>query len=282
MKQTWLVTGGTGYLGVHVAAALGATVAGRRQGLGLLTPALADALAHHRVIVHLAAHVAKAPEAAAACFEVNSDGTRWLCAQLTEQHTLLLASTKDVYGAHADHYTAVPESCPTTLRGQNAYAWSKWLAEEYARFYAAQRGFRLCVLRLSTVFAPPTPGNPGGLVSSFARAIRNGQPLTLRWRGQQVRDVLPVTELVNVLRACAASPVVQETFNIGGGPGYAFPLAELAHRIGRVCGISPVLHLTDTEPPPDDQRRYVSDLSKASGRLGWEPRFDLDAALQWA
>jgi nucleoside-diphosphate-sugar epimerase len=282
VKQDWLVTGGTGYLGVHVAAALGATVAGRRQGLGLFTPALADALAHHRVIVHLAAHVAKAPEEAAACFEVNSDGTRWLCARLTEQHTLLLASTKDVYGAHADHYTAVPESCPTTLHGQNAYAWSKWLAEEYARFYAARRGFRLCVLRLSTVFAPPTPGNPGGLVSRFAHAIRHGQPLTLRWQGRQVRDVLPVAELVNVLRACVASSVGHDTFNIGGGPAYAFPLAELAQRIGRVCGTPPVLHLTDTEPPPDDQRRYVSDLSKASGQLGWEPRFDLDAALKWA
>ncbi|WP_058867472.1 NAD(P)-dependent oxidoreductase [Chloracidobacterium thermophilum] len=286
MTQGWLVTGGTGYLGVHVAAALGATVAGRRQGLGLFTPALADALAHHRVIVHLAAHVAKAPDAAAACFEVNSDGTRWLCARLTERHTLLLASTKDVYGAHADHYTVVPESCPTTLCGQNAYAWSKWLAEEYARFYAAQRGFRLCVLRLSTVFAPPTPGNPGGLVSSFARAIRQGHPLTLRCQGRQVRDVLPVTELVNVLRACAAlsdaHDTFNETFNIGGGPGYAYSLVELAQRIGRVCGTPPVLHLTDAEPPPDDQRHYVSDLSKVSRQLGWEPHFDLDAALKWA
>jgi len=282
----WLVTGGTGYLGVHVAAALGATVAGRRQGLGLFTPALAEALAHHHVIVHLAARVAKAPEAAADCFEVNSDGTRWLCARLTEQHTLLLASTKDVYGAHADRYAVVPESCPTTLHGQNAYAWSKWLAEEYARFYAAQRGFQLCVLRLSTVFAPPTPGNPGGLVSRFADAIRHGQPLTLRWRGQQVRDVLPVTELVHVLRACAAlsgtHDTFNDTFNIGGGPAYAFSLVELAQRIGRVCGRSPVLHLTDAEPPPDDQRRYVSDLSKAGERLGWAPRFDLDAALKWA
>jgi nucleoside-diphosphate-sugar epimerase len=286
VKQTWLVTGGTGYLGVHVAASLGATVAGRRQGLGLFTPALAEALAHHQVIVHLAAHVAKAPEAAADCFEVNSDGTRWLCARLTGQHTLLLASTKDVYGAHADHYTAVPESCPTTLHGQNAYAWSKWLAEEYARFYASQRGFRLCVLRLSTVFAPPTPGNPGGLVSRFADAIRRGQPLTLRWQGRQVRDVLPVTELVRVLRACAAlsdaHDTFNETFNIGGGPDYAYSLVELAQRIGRAWGRTPVLHLTDVEPAPDDQRRYVSDLSKARARLGWKPDFDMDAVLKWA
>ncbi len=279
---TWLVTGGTGYLGVHVAAALGATAAGRRRGLGLFTPALAEALAHHRIIVHLAAHVAKSPEAAATCFEVNSDGTRWLCAQLTEQHTLLLASTKDVYGAHAEHYVTVPESCPTTLHGQNAYAWSKWLAEEYARFYASRRGFRLFVLRLSTIFAPPTPGNPGGLVSRFADAIRHGQPLTLRWQGRQVRDVLPVTELVVALRACVASSVVQGTFNIGGGPNYAYSLVELAQRIGRACGKEPIMHLTDAEPAPDDQRRYVSDLSKAKAQLGWKPEFDVDAVLKWA
>lgn len=282
----WLVTGGTGYLGHHVAVALGATAAGRRSGLELFTPALAAAVARHRIIVHLAAQVSKAPEAAGRCFEVNSDGTRWLCAQLTKQHILLLASTKDVYGAHAEGYPTVPESCPTTWHGQNAYAWSKWLAEEYARFYAAQRGFRLCILRLSTIFAPPTPGNPGGLVSSLARAIRSGQPVTLRWQGQQVRDVLPVTELVTVLRAgalrAAAQEAFNETFNIGGGPNYAYSLAELVQHIGRACGQPPVLRLTDDEPLPDEQRRYVSNLTKANAELGWNPCFDLEAALRLA
>ncbi|MGQ9897817.1 MAG: NAD-dependent epimerase/dehydratase family protein [Acidobacteriota bacterium] len=280
--ENWLVTGGTGYLGVHVAAAVGATVAGRRRGLGLFTSALSAAIAHHQIIVHMAAQVEKTPAAAAACFEINSEGTRWLCAQLTEQHTLLLASTKDVYGAHAERYCAVPETCPTTFCGQNAYAWSKWLAEEYARFYASQRGFRLFILRLSTVFAPPTPGNPGGLVSRFAEAIRRGQPLKLRWQGRQVRDVLPVTELVHVIRACARASVSADTLNIGGGPDYAFSLAELAQRIGQASGKAPVLHLTDEEPPPDDQRHYISDLSKANAHLGWKPTFDLDAALKLA
>jgi len=280
--SSWLVTGGTGYLGVHVAAALGATVAGRRQGLSLFTPALAQVIAQHRVIVHLAAHVSKTPDADLACFTTNSDGTRWLCAQLTEQHTLLLASTKDVYGSHADHYQAVPESCPTTFCGQNAYAWSKWLAEEYARFYAAQRGFRLFILRLSTVFAPPTPGNSGGLVSRFAHAIRHGEPLVLQWQGRQVRDLLPVTELVAVLRACVASSVFQDTFNIGGGPDYAMSLVALAHRLGKLLGRTPRLHLTEDELPPGEQHCYISDLTKARAWLGWQPSFDLDAALRMA
>ncbi|MCS7080283.1 MAG: NAD(P)-dependent oxidoreductase [Chloracidobacterium sp.] len=275
----WLVTGGTGYLGVHVAAALGATAVGRRVGCGLFEPALAEMVAEHRLVVHLAAHVAKQPAAVLQCFEVNSDGTRWLCAQLTERHTLIVASTKDVYGAHAEAYAAVPETCQTTLNGQNAYAWSKWLAEEYARFYAAQRGFRLFILRLSTIFAPPTPGNPGGLVSGLARTIRAGQPLTLRWRGQQVRDLLPVTELVAVIRACVASSLTNETFNVGGGPAYAMTLAELAQRLGRLHGVTPLLTLTDETPPPGEQRRYVSDLTRIHQKLGWQPNFDLDAAL---
>ncbi|MFQ3582685.1 NAD(P)-dependent oxidoreductase [Chloracidobacterium validum] len=278
----WLVTGGTGYLGTHLVTLLGATPAGRRVQSGLFEPRLADLLRSHRCIVHLAAHVSKSADAAMTCFEINSDGTRWLCAQLTAGQTLILASTKDVYGAHAENHTCVSEACPTTLNGQSAYAWSKWLAEEYARFYAAQRGFRLFILRLSTIFAPPTPGNPGGLVSSFARAIRAGQPLTLRWQGQQVRDLLPVSELARVIRACAASSLTSETFNIGGGSGYALTFAELAHRIGQSQGYIPQLNLTDAEPSPDDQRRYVSDLTRAGDKLGWAPGFDLDAALAQA
>ncbi len=278
----WLVTGGSGYLGVHLAAAFDATVAARRAGCGLFDPALERMLQESRIIVHLAACVAKSPAAASSCFEVNSDGARWLCARLTERHTLVLASTKDVYGAHAEAYEVVPEECPTTLNGQNAYAWSKRLAEDYARFYAAQRGFRLFILRLSTIFAPPTPGNPGGLVSGFARAIRAGQPLQLRWQGRQVRDVLPVTELARVIRACVASSLAQETFNIGGGAAYALTLTELARRLGQIHGVAPRLELSDAAPPPGDQRRYVSDLSKAERALGWRPAFDLDAALAQA
>ncbi|OYT72980.1 MAG: hypothetical protein CFK52_02935 [Chloracidobacterium sp. CP2_5A] len=278
----WLVTGGTGYLGVHLATALSATVAGRRVGCGLFDPKLARMLQERRLIVHLAACVAKSPAAAQRCFEVNSDGTRWLCERLTERHTLVLASTKDVYGAHAEAYEAVPEDCPTTLNRQSAYAWSKRLAEDYARFYAAQRGFRLFILRLSTIFAPPTPGNPGGLVSGLARAVRAGETLRLRWQGRQTRDALPVTELVKVIRACADSSLAGETFNIGGGPAYALTLAELARRLGSVHGVAPRLELTDDEPPPDDQRRYVSDLTKVSCALGWRPAFDLDAALAQA
>lgn len=280
--KDWLVTGGTGYLGVHVAAALGATVVGRRAGLDLFAPALAQVAAAHRVVVHLAAYVGKHPSEANRCFEVNSDGTRRLCDCLTERHTLILASTKDVYGRHAEAYAAVPETCPTTLNGHTAYAWSKRLAEDYARFYAAQRGFRLFILRLGTVFAPPTPGNPGGLVSGFARAIRAARPLRLRARGAQVRDVLPVAGLVSVIRACADSPETGGTFNIGGGPAYALTLAELARRLGRLHGTTPALELSDEEPPPDDQRRYVSDLTEAGRRLGWRPDFDLDAALAQA
>ncbi len=278
----WLVTGGTGYLGVHVAAALGATAAGRRVGCSLFEPPLAHALATHRIIVHLAAHVAKQPGERLRCFEINSDGTRWVCEHLTERHTLVLASTKDVYGGHAEAYVTVPETCPTTLHRHNAYAWSKRLAEDYARFYAAQRGFRLFILRLSTVFAPPTPGNPGGLVGHFARAVRTGRLLTLRGQGRQVRDLLPVAELVKVIRACVNSTLPEATFNIGGGPAYALTLHELARRFGRIYGVSPTVELTDEPPPPDDQFRYVSDLTYVGRALGWYPAFDLDAALAQA
>ena len=77
----------------------------------------------------------------------------------------IFCSTKDVYGNHIDSYDAVPESCSTAYCGQSAYEWSKLIAEKYVNYYAARAGARAAVLRLSTVYAPATPGNAGGFVS---------------------------------------------------------------------------------------------------------------------
>jgi CDP-paratose 2-epimerase len=274
-----LVTGAAGYLGTHVTSILGADGSSRRLGRPLFSDELERVLPDYEAIVHLAALVDKRPEAAGDCFRMNADGTRWLAERLTAGQTLIFASTKDVYDRSCELYEAVPESCSTAFSGQNGYAWSKLLAERYAEFFADQNGFRLGIFRLATVFAAPSEGNPGGFVSGFARAIREGKRLTLRARGLQVRDVLPVEELARAFDLFLKSGLRRETFNIGGGLGNALTFAELSERIG-LANRQPVsVELSDQPVPSGDQLRFVADVQKLKEKLGWEPVFDLNASL---
>lgn len=274
-----LVTGAAGYLGVAVTRSLGAAGASRRLGLSLFDEELAQVLPNYDAVIHLAALVDKRPEAAGDCFRVNAEGTRWLAERMKSDQTLIVASTKDVYDRSCELYDAVPETCSTEYTGQNGYAWSKLVGERYAEFYAAQNGFRLGIFRLSTVFATPTEGNPGGFVSGFARAIREGKRLTLRARGMQVRDVLPAEELARAFELFLKSELRRETFNIGGGPAYAMTFSELAEQIGLANRQSVSVELSDQPIPPGDQFRFVADIGKLKEKLGWEPTFDLNASL---
>ncbi len=277
-----LVTGGSGYLGTHVRTYFGADNASRRAGWNLLDGTTRDRIAGYPLVIHLAAVVDKSPRAWDLCRESNIEATIRLAECLTPDQTLIFASTKDVYNSTSELYAAVPEDCPTAYEAQSPYAWSKWLAEENLRFLARHRGFRLGIFRLSTVFAPATEGNPGGWVSRFAEVARRGDNLTLKNRGRQVRDVLPVDELCRAFELFARGTTRYGLFNIGGGPEYALSLADAARRLCRLSGQSEDLVILSDEPTPGEQTRYVSDTSRLRELLGWEARFDLDAALRRA
>lgn len=273
-----LVTGGDGYLGTHVRNFFEAETASRRSGWNFLDPSLAARYQEFDVIIHLAALVDKRPESAADCFHVNSLGALKLGEWARPGQTIMFASTKDVYNSQSELYLAVPETCSTAYEAQNAYAWSKLIGEDYLQFAAKAKGFRLGIFRLSTIFAPPSPGNRGGWVSGFAQTIRQGENLILKEQGRQIRDVLPVSELVRALALFIDSDLWFEIFNLGGGPEYAASLKDFAERLERLLGKSGCLHLTDTKLV-GEQIRYISHVGRLWEKLTWKPAFDLDQAL---
>src|SRR5258706_374621 len=159
-----LVTGGSGYLGTHVRRFFDAEDFSRRSHLDLLSSLDASRVAAYDVVIHLAAHLSKVPAEADLCFRTNVEGTVNLLREMSPQSVFIFASTKDVYGAHADNFDEVPETCSTDFASHGALEWSKLIAEKYVQYYAAERNFRSCIFRLSTVYARPSEGNQNGFV----------------------------------------------------------------------------------------------------------------------
>lgn len=279
MKPKVLVTGGQGYLGTFLTDTFQAASFSRRTGNDLLTAA---DLSSFDIIIHCAAVIDKSGGQGTACLRANLALAASVASLAQPHQTVIFTSTKDVYGIHSERFQTVPETCSSAYQGQGSYAWSKRLGEDILLSAAAQKRFRLGVFRLGTVFAPGTPDNPGGWVSKFAAQLRMGGELHLRWGGQQVRDVLPVSELGRVCQAFIASGRQFGLYNVGGGPKNSHTLKEFAlmlaeiHRTPRACV------QTGPDPVPGDQFRYVSDLTRLQQELDWEPAFDLGAALSTA
>jgi CDP-paratose 2-epimerase len=274
-----LVTGGSGYLGNHVRRFFDAEDMSRRTHLDILSPLDAARAGAYDVVLHLAAHLSKDPAEAEACFRTNVEGTINLLREASPEATFIFASTRDVYGPHADDFDEVPETCRTDYDNQSALEWSKLIAEKYVRFYAGQRGFRSCIFRLSTVYARPSEGNDSSFVTHYVESVKRRWPIRLPLEGKPVRDILHVDDFSRACRAFIDSPVVHGLYNLGGGRENALSLREIVDRVGEMIEIDPVIEESSTLPAPVPLN-YVSDLSHVRRELGWQPEIAIEEGLR--
>jgi CDP-paratose 2-epimerase len=274
-----LVTGGSGYLGTHVRRFFEAEDLSRRSHLDIHNPLDASRVAAYDVVIHLAAHLSKDPADAEACFRTNVQGTINLVREMPPQSVFIFASTKDVYAAHADEFDEVPETCRTDYLNHSALEWSKLIAEKYIAYYAAQREFRSCIFRLSTVYARPSEGNENSFVTHYVESVKRRWPLRLPLEGKPVRDILHVDDFSRACRAFIDSSVTQGLYNLGGGRENAVSLREIIDRVADMIQCQPVIDETGSVPAPVPLN-YISDLDHVKQELNWQPEIDVTEGLR--
>ena len=274
-----LVTGGSGYLGTHVRRFFEAEDFSRRSQLDVLSQPDTERAGSYDVVIHLAAHLSKNPADAEKCFRTNIEGTVNLLREMKPNSVFIFASTKDVYGPHADEFEEVPESCSTAYENHSALEWSKLIAERYVEYYAAQRNVRSCIFRLSTVYARPSEGNENGFVTHYVEAVKRGWPLRLPLEGKPVRDILHVDDFSRACRAFIDSPVTRGLYNLGGGPANALSLREIVDKVAEVIQCNPVFDEVASLPAPVPLN-YVSDLGRVREELQWSPQIGIEVGLK--
>src|SRR6267378_1105230 len=274
-----LVTGGSGYLGTHVLRFFQAEDFSRRSDLDVLSALDATKAGDFEVVIHLAAQLSKNPADADHCFRTNIEGTVNLLREMQPNSVFILASTKDVYGPHADDFTEVPETCSTEYKNHSALEWSKLIAERYVEYYAAQRNFRSCIFRLSTVYARPSEGNENGFVTHYVEAVKRGWPLRLPLEGKPVRDIMHVDDFSGACRAFIDSSVTSGLYNLGGGRENALSLREIIDKVAEIIQCNPVIEEESSLPAPVPLN-YISDLARARDELGWWPKIGIDEGLR--
>ena len=273
-----LVTGGSGYIGTHVRRFFDGEDLSRRSHLDILSPLDAARVGAYEVVIHLAAHLSKDPMEAENCFRTNVEGTINLLREMSPNSIFIFASTKDVYGAHADDFDEVPETCPTDYSNHSALEWSKLIAEKYVQYYAAQRNFRSCIFRLSTIYARPSEGNDSGFVTHYVESVKRKWPIRLPLEGKPVRDLLQVNDFARACRAFIDSSVTHGLYNLGGGRENALSLREIIDQVGEMIECTPII---DESPlPAPVPLNYISDLSRVHAELNWRPEVGIEEGLR--
>jgi nucleoside-diphosphate-sugar epimerase len=222
----WAITGGAGFLGLHLARRLladGHEV--RTLDLAALddpqlegdveelrgdvrdAPAAARLVAGADVLVHAAAAL---PILASreAIRSVNVDGTAVTMAAALEAAVgrTIVISTTAVYGVPEHH--PIAEDAP--LVGVGHYGDSKIDAERVAQD-AGRRGLEVVVLRPKTFVGPERLG----VFEILFDWIREGRRIPILGDGSNRYQLLAVEDLVEATLSAARAPVAGETFNVG-------------------------------------------------------------------
>lgn len=313
-SRSWMVTGGAGYIGAHVVAALtragdrvvvlddlSTGLAERLDGLAPLvrgsvhdTGLVTRTLVGHRLdsVIHAAARTdVSASVADPQGFQhANVGGLLSVLAAMSaaDVHRMLFASSAAVYGAGV----GLPFSESARLKPENPYGWSKLHGERLLAGHARQRGLRFVALRFFNVAgcADPRWLTPGGasVLSAFCAAVLAGTPPQINGAdypsrdGTCVRDFIHAADVADVHLAVADlldRPGCASTFNVGRGQSSTIGevLAQLDHLSGR--DLAPwILPRRD-----GDVGHSVADVSKLGRELDWQATHSLEqiVASHW-
>jgi CDP-paratose 2-epimerase len=134
---------------------------------------------------------------------------------------------------------------------------------------------------MSCIYGPRQFGNEDqGWVAHFALTGLNDGKLTIYGDGKQVRDLLYVDDLVDLMMHAISriDRTAGEIYNVGGGPANTISIwVELQEPLSKLLGRTP--KVTYDQFRPGDQRVYISDISRLSEHLGWSPKITVSDGL---
>jgi nucleoside-diphosphate-sugar epimerase len=244
---------------------------------------LAELVDDADVIVHLGAAVGVKliVESPVRTIETNVNGTQMVLETACKKRKLVLtASTSEVYGKN----TNVPfrEDAdlvlgPTT-KGRWSYAASKALDEFLALSYWKEKKLPVIVVRLFNTVGPRQTGRYGMVLPNFVKAALDSKTIEVYGTGKQSRCFCDVRDTVEALLRLIDTPrAVGEVVNVGNTEEISIEaLASLVkQRTGSQSSIEFIPYDQAYEPGFEDMMRRIPNVEKLHALTGFRPQTPL-------
>jgi len=300
VTRTFLLAGGAGFLGSHLAAEIvrrGDTVVVIDSLLTGSTANLESLRGHERftfvqddaanalavpgrfdVVLHFASP-ASPPRYLAHPIETLHAGSTVTEALLEvakrDGARFVVSSTSEVYGdphvhpQHEEYWGNVNPNGPRSVYDE-AKRYAEAITFAYRRYFDVDTG----VVRIFNTYGPNMDIDDGRAVPAFVKAALAGTAIPMHGDGTQTRSLLYVDDLVAGILLMADST---DSGPINLGSVDELELGEIARRIVAIIGSDSEIRY---EPRPiDDPERRKPDITKAREILGWQPRVPLEDGL---
>jgi nucleoside-diphosphate-sugar epimerase len=250
-------------------------------------PVTAELVDQCDVIFHLAAAVGVKliVESPVRTIETNVRGTEVVLALANKKKKkVLIASTSEVYGLSND----VPFRedgnlvMGATSKGRWSYACSKAIDEFLALAYWREKKLPTIIVRLFNTVGPRQTGQYGMVIPTFVKQALAGRPITVYGDGKQSRCFGYVGDVVNgLVNLMDHEGAVGQVFNIGSTQ--EITILDLAQRVKELTNSrSEIVFLPYDEAYEEgfeDMPRRVPDTQKVRALVGFQCRVDLNGIL---
>lgn len=309
--QTYLITGGAGFIGSHLADKLlkeGNKVIVVDNFCDFYNPKIKEDNVKHNfnnanytlkridirnreelakvfdeqkvdVVVHLAAMAGVRPSIDNPIYyqEVNCVGTQNILEEMKAHNVkkLVMASSSSVYG-----------NCKEVPFKENMivdfaispYAATKKANEVMTHVYHKLFDFNVIMLRFFTVFGPRQ--RPDLAINKFTRLMLNNEPIPMFGDGTTSRDYTYVEDIVSGIEKSIEyvnnNKDVYEILNLGNSSPVS--LKEMIDTIAEVLNKTPKIQ--ELPMQPGDVERTFADISKAKKLIGYEPKTSFKQGIE--
>jgi len=295
----YIVTGGAGFIGSHIAEALAGKhevviiddlFSGKMQNLddfrnsvhfvqGSITdlPLMKEICAEADGIFHEAA-IASVPRSIKnplATNEANITGTLNVLVAAKEcgVRKIVFASSSSVYG----DTPTLPKREDMEPHPLSPYAVSKLAGEHYMNVFTKLYGIKTIALRYFNVFGPRQDPNSdyAAVIPKFITRTLNHQSPVIFGDGTQTRDFTFVKDVVQA-NISAMQSEAEGVFNVAYNQ--RIDLNTLAQLIMEITGIS--IPITHESPRKGDIRDSLADITRAKSGFNYDPAYTLKTGLK--
>jgi len=297
----YLVTGGAGFIGSHLAEELvrrgervrivDSLITGKKQNIAHLSgvefihgdlaelDVARDAVAGIDFVLHQAAipSVPRSVQDPITSNRANIDASLnvLVAARDAGVKRVVYAGSSSAYG----NTPTLPKVETMATAPLSPYALQKLVAEQYCQMFTRLYGLETVTTRYFNVFGPrQDPSSPySGVISLFISALCDGRQPKIYGDGEHTRDFTYVANVVDgVLRACTAPGASGEVINVATAGRIS--LNELFRTVRDLIGV-------DVEPVYDapragDVKDSQADIAKAERLLGYTPIVSFEEGLR--
>lgn len=294
---TILVTGGAGFIGSHLTAALvdrGHTVvvlddlsSGKRKNLPKGVRLIKGDVSNPRVLrklpksVDAVFHLAAQIDVRASVEDALDDARQNILGMINILDYARDAKAKQVVfsssgGAIYGPSEQIPTPETSACLPSSPYGLAKWAAEQYIYLYRRLHNLSVTVLRYSNVYGPGQDGSKeSGVIAIFTKRALEGKPLTIYGDGEQTRDFVYVKDVV-AANLAAMDKGANHLVNIGTGTETS--VNQLATLLQTQLGQN--MEVNKAEARAGEELRSCLAIDQAKIQIGWQPTYDLAAGLK--